>query len=343
MKRIMFLCRGSVQNGLGHVIRSRRIAKALHPEFSIKFVVIGDEAPENLLANEDFSHAITSSEANALKHFDSFQPDLTIFDLTHVCDETFSPIKSACRTISLSPIFSHLNAVDVVFHRSKERGVDWPTSGERPVIFAGLDYSVISDHCRRITTPEFDRNINDEVLSVAISMGGTDAPNKTLAILKRIREINEKVLFWAILGEGYSHSYEELVHAIRGSKHEIILAKTNESMWRILNTCSLVLLAGGTTTYEAAYAGIPSINMIETAEQFFLIKELVSEGVCTFAGYSFEESLRNIKGLISRFSRNRHELRTMHERAIGLIDGRGVERITSEIRKLISNSPGYQA
>ena len=36
-----------------------------------------------------------------------------------------------------------------------------------------------------------------------------------------------------------------------------ILAKTNRSMWRVLGNCSLAILAGGVTSYEAAFAGCP--------------------------------------------------------------------------------------
>ena len=165
-------------------------------------------------------------------------------------------------------------------------------------------------------------------------MGGTDAVNKTLAILNMVKEVPDKVLFWALLGEGYTHAYEDLVRCIRGSKHEIILAKTNDSMWRIINSCSLAILAGGTTTYEAVYAGLPSINTLETEEHYFLIQELVEKGVCANAGYIFEESLHTLRGAITYYSHHRDVLYTMHERASGMIDGNGAQRVAEEIYAL---------
>jgi len=297
-------------------------------------VVIGDESGENLLINQDLDYTITPHERHAVNHFRHFVPDVVIFDLMNFEKSHFEVIRSTCRTVSLSPIFNCLGQVDLVFHRTRIRGKDWPTNPSGSVIRCGLEYAIISDHCRQIAEKTYRRNLEHETLAVAISMGGADAANKTLAILSKIKDVPDKVLFWALLGEGYAHSYQHLVDCIRGSKHEIILAKTNESMWRILDTCSLVILAGGTTTYEAAYAGLPSINTLETEEHYFLIQELVEQGACVYAGYTFEESLAALRGIITRYSRNRHELLRMHQHARGLIDGHGARRVAKEIAVL---------
>lgn len=332
--KALFICRGSIKDGLGHVIRSRRVAGAMKEFCTTKMIVIGDDSAENLLVNQNLDYTITPHNQHALNYFMHFAPDVVVFDTMHFEEEHFEIIKRNCRTVSLSPIFNCLERVDLMFHRTKVRGKDWPSGSNGPVIRCGLEYAIISDHCCKISEESYRANLAHDTLAVAISMGGTDAANKTLAILNKVKDVPEKVLFWALLGEGYAHSYEDLVHCIRGSKHEIILAKTNDSMWRILNTCSLVILAGGTTTYEAAYAGLPSVNTLETEEHYFLIRELVECGACTYAGYTFEESLNAMRGIITRFSRNREELLQLHENTNALIDANAAQRITEEIMAL---------
>jgi spore coat polysaccharide biosynthesis predicted glycosyltransferase SpsG len=332
--KALFICRGSVRDGLGHVIRSRRVATALKNLAIIKMVVIGDDSVENLLINQDLDYAITPYEQRALNHFRHFAPDVVVFDLMKFEESHFEAIRSACQTVSLSPIFNCLACVDLMFHRTRIRGKDWPADSSGPVIRCGLEFAIISDHCQKIAEEMYCSNLEHETLSVAISMGGGDAANKTLAILSKVKDVPDKVLFWALLGEGYAHSYQDLVHCIRGSKHEIILAKTNDSMWRILNTCSLAILAGGTTTYEAVYAGLPSVNTLETEEHYFLVQELVERGACAYAGYTFEESLCALSGIITRYSRHRQELLKMRANALGLIDGLGAHRVAEEIADL---------
>jgi spore coat polysaccharide biosynthesis predicted glycosyltransferase SpsG len=332
--RVLFICRGSVHDGFGHVIRSRRVATELKDFATTKMVVIGDESAENLLINQDIDYTITPYDQHAMNHFRHFAPDVVVFDLMKFEESHFEAIRQACRTVSLSPIFNCLARVNLMFHRTRIRGKDWPADPSGPVIRCGLEYAIISDHCQKIAEATYRSNLEHETLSVAISMGGGDAANKTLAILTKIKDVPDKVLFWALLGEGYAHSYQDLVHCIRGSKHEIILAKTNDSMWRILNTCSLVILAGGTTTYEAVYAGLPSVNTLETEEHYFLVQELVERGACAYAGYTFEESLCALRGIITRYSRHHQELLKMHENARGLIDGLGARRVAEEIADL---------
>lgn len=332
--KALFICRGSLKDGLGHVIRSRRVAGAMKERFNTKMVVIGDESVENLLVNQDLNYTITPHDQHALNHFRHFAPDVVVFDMMHFDESYFETIKKTCRTVSLSPIFNCLARVDLMFHRTKVKGKNWPPDSDGSVIRCGLEYAVISDHCRQILEETYRANLEQETLAVAISMGGADAANKTLAILNKVKDVSDKVLFWALLGEGYTHSYEDLVNCVRGSKHEIILAKTNDSMWRILNTCSLVILAGGTTTYEAVYAGLPSVNTLESEEHYFLIQELVEKGACAYAGYTFEESLHALRGIITRYSRHRNELLAMHERARNMIDGGGACRVAEGIALL---------
>lgn len=329
--KVLFICRGSIKDGLGHVIRSRRVAGVLKESCAVKMIVIGDESAENLLVNQDFNFTITPHEQHAMNHYQQFAPDVVVFDTVCFDAANFETIKKACYTLSLCPIFNCLARVDLMFHRTRVRGRDWPSGIDSPIIRCGLEYAIISDHCRQITEGTYQSNLEHETLAVAISMGGADAANKTLAILNKVKDVPDRVLFWVMLGEGYAHSYEDLVRCVRGSRHEIILAKTNDSMWRILNTCSLVILAGGTTTYEAVYAGLPSVNTLESEEHYFLIQELVEKGACAYAGYTFEESLCALRGIITRYSRQRHELLAMHKSTLGLIDGGGARRITEEI------------
>ena len=335
LQKALFICRGSVRDGLGHVIRSRRVAQVMQSVATVRLIVVGDESAENLLVNHDIDFTITSDDRHALFHFKHFDPDVVLFDLVDFDPSAVEEIASRCATVSLSPIFSGLRRMDLVFHRTSIRGDDWPEGTATSAFHCGLDYTVISDHCRRIPEDAYRGALDHETLAVGISMGGGDAANKTLAILERLKNAPDRMLFWVLLGEGYAHSYQDLVYCVRGSRHEIILARTNESMWRILNTCAFVILASGTTTYEAVYAGLPSVNTLETADHFFLIRELVEKGACAYAGYTFDESLAALRGVVTRLNRNRQELRTMHERCRDLIDGRGANRIVERIQQFL--------
>jgi spore coat polysaccharide biosynthesis predicted glycosyltransferase SpsG len=332
--KVLFISRGSARDGLGHVIRSRTLAKAMSQVASVRMVVIGDRYVENLLTGRNLDYEIVADSAEALERFRAFPPHVVIFDLMQFDENHFAVISDVARTASLSPIFNCLAQVDLIFHRTAIEGAAWSFNGSKSTVRAGLDYAIISEACQPIPTEGYARNIAHETLSVAISMGGTDAANKTLQVVNTLKQLPDHLLLWVFLGEGYSHSYEDLVSTIRGSNHEIILAKTNDSMWRILDTCVLAILAGGTTTYEACYARLPSINTLETRDHFFLIQELVERGTCLCAGSTFKESLDSLCSIVQRVNWNRDELMTMHQSSASLIDGLAVKRIIEEVYRL---------
>ena len=184
----------------------------------------------------------------------------------------------------------------------------------------------------RISEEVYRYSLEQNPLSIVISMGGSDASNNTLQVLNALRSVSSSMLFWVLLGEGYEHSYQALVDCMqKDSRHEIILAKTNNTMWRIMRMCTLAILAGGTITYEAAYAGLPSINIFEVEKHVFLIKELVEKGVSLNAGYPLSDALSVVKANVAYLECSRDELLAMHRKSKDLIDGLGARRIAQEM------------
>ena len=90
-------------------------------------------------------------------------------------------------------------------------------------------------------------------------------------------------------------------------------------MWQILKNCILGILPGGITTYEAAFAGLPTINLFENENQQFLIKELVENHACFNLGLMNTENLDKLNNLIEDLYVNRQKLFQMHIQSKNLI------------------------
>lgn len=334
--KVLFLCRGSLKDGIGHVTRTRALAEEFMETAAIKVVVIGEPYIKNILSNYHFDYVIIENENNIMHHVEHFNPDIVIFDLLSMDSTIFKQVsKTVILTVSISPIFDHLQDVDLVFHRTRCVGPRWPTSSLK---YCSLSYAIIGKHTRRIPDNFYRHTIQQNNLSIAISMGGTDAPNKTLKVIESLKKFTRPLLIWAILGEGYTHSYNELVGSIQDSQHEIILTKANNSMWRILNNCALLILSGGTTTYEASYAGIPTINILEKVENTFLIRELVESGVCVLLEYNNGDYSKKLNELLLHFYENRSELLKMHNSSVDLLDKNGASRIMNVVLSHFNNS-----
>lgn len=330
--RVLFLCRGSLRDGLGHVIRSRTLALEMARRAAVQMIVVGDKYVDALLVGYGLNYQLFFEDTMLLSTLEEFKPHVVVFDMVYFPKPEFQAIKKQAMTVSLSPVFNCLDQTHLFFHRTVYNSDEWNFGVHKPVLRCGLKYAVVRENCMRISEEVYRYSLEQNPLSIVISMGGSDASNNTLQVLNALRSVSSSMLFWVLLGEGYEHSYQALVDCMqKDSRHEIILAKTNNTMWRIMRMCTLAILAGGTITYEAAYAGLPSINIFEVEKHVFLIKELVEKGVSLNAGYPLSDALSVVKANVAYLECSRDELLAMHRKSKDLIDGLGARRIAQEM------------
>ena len=291
--RIVLLCKASRTEGLGHLFRSLSLGQYLNdhrPQWKVKLVIISGLNLHHILDNHEM-HIEQIENETAIDIQDSM--DILFLDMLSMESSRFSRLKTQSKkTISISPIFNQLSHCDMLITRTKyyDKKLE-----EKMAIKAGLQYSIIRPDCHQINSDHYTHILGLPAFQIAISMGGTDQHNITYKILKNLTSFEGRALFWVILGEGYSHSYHDLVEIIKeNSKHEIILARTNQSMWNIMSNSSIAILAGGITSYEAAYAGLPAINYFHDPERSFLTEELVEKSLCVNNSYSVEDTIAEL-------------------------------------------------
>jgi spore coat polysaccharide biosynthesis predicted glycosyltransferase SpsG len=326
--KILFICRASEKVGLGHLIRSRTLALSAAQRHTIEFLVIGSATTTRLLFDKGFRYHILASQDEIAAHVE--EPyDIIVFDLIHLSHYWCDYLKKRARLCAcISPIFDKMGKMDLLFTRTKHRNGKHEAYARKR--YAGLEYTIVQESCKPIPERRFRANLSNEKFPIAISMGGGDAANKTLNIIKSLQKCKVSATFWVLIGECYNHSIDLLIKSMDTDRnHEIVLAKTNVSMWSILHNCVIAILSGGVTAYEAAYAGLPTITMSLGSENIFLIRELVENGATTHVGVFCASNLVRLNHEIERLYYNRQALLEMHRRCKKLIDEKGCRRIIS--------------
>lgn len=329
---IVFVVRASVQDGLGHLVRSLCVLRELLPLTKVHLLLLGDGAGLHLAQDSGIPFTRCNSDGNAAEVTAGLLPMLVVFDTLHLEPEALDRILvMGVATASLSPVFSGLPRVQHLFHRSAVENPAWRAEPNFPRLHKGLEFAILPACLRRIPSELYRQHLEEDRLAMAISMGGTDSPNRTLDLLRLLGLKEARLVIFVALGEAYRHSYEKLLDCAAESRQEIILLKSNESMWRVLRNASLVVCAGGLTTYEAAFIGIPSINILQQAEWSYLFEELETAGAC-IALPPDSESLSHAASLVLELEKNRTALAKMHSATKGLIPGNGATRVA---RKLV--------
>src|ERR1700741_3975053 len=240
---ITLVCKGGANTGLGHLHRAISFIEGAEGHAVFHVIAIMDKGLETLFKNiPDVTFIYDEADLPKVINQEKFNSACCIIDTVELSAANQQVLRSRYeKIISLSPVFNNYDIVDVVFTRFSE--YNYP---DHIRVFSGLEYFIFNTNCIQISDEIYNRNLSEKQLTIGISMGGVDAPNKTFKILESLSKLEQEYTFWVLLGEGYSHSYQDLVESIRrDSNHEIVLAKSNRSMWKILSNCSLAIFAGG--------------------------------------------------------------------------------------------------
>ncbi len=319
---ILVVCKAGIRIGLGHFYRSKALVEIFIDNgfHDVSFVLIGNK---NYYI-EDSSQPIKYTYLKDERSFSFTETyDFIFLDALEISDSLFASFRKKSKTIiSISPIFNQLSNVDALIHRTKYiPNNNIPDSVQ---IFAGLKYSIVRKQCHKISPSLYQENLKSDIPSIAISMGGTDAANITLKILQCIKSIETPFVIWILLGDGYEHSYELLAKEIANcTTHEFLLVRSNRSIWKILERCTLAILAGGVTSYEAAYCGLPAINILRDKSRYYLVKELEEEKLCLATCFE----IKDLPKLLLRYVFDRKRLIQ--------INSQGFELGKNEVIKLL--------
>lgn len=330
--RIQIICKGSSKIGLGHLFRAHSFAAKANLHHEVRIAAVCETHLEKVFNGLRPITDIVQHDADVIPLIADYDADVILFDFIDMDEAVLAAArKQAVVTASLSPIFKHPEYLDALFTRNPDQedipGVD---------VYKGYGYALFKEHCRPLSDDVFAANVGHDVLPVAVCMGGGDAANKTLMVLRSLLRVERDCLFWVLLGEGYQHSYQQLVDVSREfSNHEVILAKTNRSMWRVMGNCAMAVLAGGLTTVEAVYAGLPTVNLFERPEHKSVMTGLIEHGACLDGGLFSPASLDGTASLIGHLHRNRGTLMTIRERGKGLFDANGGCRILRALENLL--------
>ncbi len=334
--KIAIVCKGSIKIGLGHLFRVRTFSKvAVRKGYDLSIFAVVDDDSKSLLAEFGGKVFSCSSEDSLLKEVKG-EYDIVFFDTLDVNDELFSYFrKSGAVIVSLSPIFNKMNSIDVLFTRFAST-----SDLGRIKVFKGIEYAIFNDNCFAISDSAYKNNLFSERLPIAVCMGGADAQNKTYSVVKALLGIKNPLTIWVLLGEGYSHSYDAFVAEIKKyHNHEVILAKTNASTWRIMSNCALGIMAGGLTAVEAIYAGLPAINVCEQYAHLEMMKEWVDKGYCFEGGIFSDDSLNLLKRVVEDFFNDRNKLLKARELCKSAnFDNKGSENVLNSICKYMGRN-----
>jgi UDP-2,4-diacetamido-2,4,6-trideoxy-beta-L-altropyranose hydrolase len=168
-------------------------------------------------------------------------------------------------------------------------------------------------------SPEFAGNL-------LITMGGADTGNSTLKVLKAVNLIKSALNVKIVLGAANPH-YEMLARESEGSSHSIEILSEVEDMAPLMAWADAAVSAGGSTVWELAFMGLPSLLCIVADNQVNAVSCLVRDGVFMSLGYQLEMGEIKKAEMIQQLLKDKARRSALAEKGRAMVDGKGIIRI----------------
>lgn len=185
-----------------------------------------------------------------------------------------------------------------------------------------------------VEAAKVNRKIKKDVQNILVTMGGSDFLSLNLKVagaltkLGRTADLNLRI----VLGLDYTDSRKrDLTGILKDFAGTLELIQGSDDMAGLMLWADLAITGGGLTKYETAATGTPSIIISQVAHQADLAKEFEKEGTTLNLGLGTGINEADIAEVVSRLLRDDALRAEMSKRGRKLVDGKGIERIISEI------------
>jgi UDP-2,4-diacetamido-2,4,6-trideoxy-beta-L-altropyranose hydrolase len=328
----MFRCDASPSIGAGHVSRCLALAEALHEAgWDISFVVREETiAIVPALAAGGFKvHALAKDECEvaAMCPPGSQKVDLVVVD-HYEHDHEF---ESKCRVFG-SKILAFDDATDrdhdcdiLVDSGAADATIYAGHVPYHALVVAGPAYALMRQSFIRSREVALRRRDGRSIKSILVCCGATDPANCTQSVLRAVSGLADDIAITIVLSSRAPH-LDAVRQSLRG-RMRLLLDVDGDSMAGLMTEADLAVGAPGTTAFERAVLGLPSILVTFADNQQGVSRMMSNAGAAIDAGLLDRDLVGRLQHLLKNVLENGETRKRMANTASALVDGRGALRI----------------
>lgn len=201
-------------------------------------------------------------------------------------------------------------------------------------LLLGCSYTLLRQEF--LTWCHWRREIPAEAQKILVTLGGGDPDNVTLKVLRALQQISYEDLEVIVIVGGANPHYEQLKIESHKLPFSTRLVKNAANMPELMAWADLAIAAGGSTNWELAFMGVPTVVITIADNQRDIAQKLDQMGVVINLGWHLEVEEKAIAQMVSHLLRSPHQRQSMSQAARLLIDGKGSKRVVEAIQALTS-------
>jgi len=196
-------------------------------------------------------------------------------------------------------------------------------------LLLGTRYALLRREFRNRQGPP--RAIPRVARRLLITMGGADPDNVTLRVLRAVSQLGIDGLETVVV-LGRSNPHLKQVRAFAAECTMTIRLQVDvDDMAELMAWSDAAITAGGSTVWELAFLGVPSITLALADNQTHSANLLARRGISPTLGWGPIAESTDVAKEIHRFLLDRNVRERCSRRAVRLVDGLGASRVVDQL------------
>lgn len=335
---IFFRVDGNENIGTGHLMRCISIASELEKKGEPYKFIVSDDDSADFLSRFDISCICLhsdwkdlDSEVEQIKDvLAEYGNTVLLIDSYYVTKEYFKEIKKLAKIFYIDDLCKDIYLCDGLINYSVYSAkFEYDKKYDRSTkLYLGCKYTPLGLEYNTVVSHR-----SDHINNVLVTTGGSDPCEFTYSFLESLKDdlCFETLVFHVIIGR-YFKNKEEIKRLGERIGSNIVVHENLLNLAEVMSNCDAAISSGGTTLYELASLGIPTIcfsfvdNQQDNCEYF----SEKPDYMCYVGDYRTQEDIFvQIKNHLKDLSTNHNKCRRINKNLKLLVDGRGSERIAS--------------
>jgi UDP-2,4-diacetamido-2,4,6-trideoxy-beta-L-altropyranose hydrolase len=173
---------------------------------------------------------------------------------------------------------------------------------------------------------EWEREIPEVARKVLITLGGGDPDNQTLKVIRALQRVDVDGLEATVVVGASNPHFREVESAASGWRG-IRLVRNVSNIPELMSWADMAVTAGGSTCWEIAYFGLPSVLLVLAENQREIAEGLHRADVSLNLGWYEEVTRERVAEALSNLISDRRRRQQMSHNGNNLVDGKGAERV----------------
>ena len=174
---------------------------------------------------------------------------------------------------------------------------------------------------------DWEQEIPDKANKILVTIGGADPKNVTLKVLSGLNQLNVKDLEVKIVVGPSNPNIMNLQKELSQSPFSFEFLASVKNMPHLMTWADLSISAAGSTCWELAFMGLPSLIITVADNQIGIAEALQQAGAAIHLGWHDEITPNSITETLQKMLYNNERMEDISESGQRLIDGKGGKRI----------------